>query len=78
MCPVDGRGYLTKEAGEFAGLFYEDANRVIINRLNEENALLKEIEIIHSYPHDWRTKNQLFFELHPNGSLQFIILKKIF
>lgn len=61
MCPVDGRGYLTKEAGEFAGLFYEDANRVIINRLNEENALLKEIEIIHSYPHDWRTKKPIIF-----------------
>ena len=61
LCPVDGRGYLTKEAGEFAGLFYEDANRVIINRLNEENALLKEIEIIHSYPHDWRTKKPIIF-----------------
>ena len=61
LCPVDGRGYLTKEAGEFAGLFYEDANRVILNRLNEENALLKEIEIIHSYPHDWRTKKPIIF-----------------
>lgn len=61
LCPVDSRGYLTKEAGEFEGLFYEDANHVILNRLNEKNALLKEIEIIHSYPHDWRTKKPIIF-----------------
>lgn len=61
LCPVDERGYLTKEAGEFEGLFYEASNRVILNRLNEENALLKEIEIVHSYPHDWRTKKPIIF-----------------
>ena len=26
LCPVDARGYMTEEAGEFAGLFYEEAN----------------------------------------------------
>ncbi len=61
LCPVDSRGYLTKEAGEFEGLFYEESNKVILNRLNEENALLKEIEIVHSYPHDWRTKKPIIF-----------------
>ncbi len=61
LCPVDSRGYLTSESGEFEGLFYEDANKVILNRLNEENALLKEIEIVHSYPHDWRTKKPIIF-----------------
>lgn len=61
LCPVDSRGYMTAEAGEFEGLFYEDANSVILRRLNEENALLKEIEIIHSYPHDWRTKKPIIF-----------------
>lgn len=61
LCPVDSRGFMTAEAGEFEGLFYEDANSVILRRLNEENALLKEIEIIHSYPHDWRTKKPIIF-----------------
>lgn len=61
LCPVDSRGYLTKEAGEFEGLFYEDANNAILKRLNEENVLLKEVKIIHSYPHDWRTKKPIIF-----------------
>ena len=34
LCPVDSRGFMTKEAGEFEGLFYEDANDVIIKRLD--------------------------------------------
>jgi isoleucyl-tRNA synthetase len=40
LCPVDSRGFMTEEAGEFAGLFYETANEQIITRLNEEDMLL--------------------------------------
>ena len=31
---------MTEEAGEFAGVFYEDANKLIIEKLQEVNALL--------------------------------------
>ena len=31
----------------------------ILNRLNEEDTLLKANKIVHSYPHDWRTKKPL-------------------
>ncbi len=65
LCPVDSRGYMTLEAGEFAGLFYEDANKAILKRLDEENKLLKEIKITHSYPHDWRTRKPIIFRATP-------------
>lgn len=65
LCPVDSRGYMTLEAGEFAGLFYEDANAAILKRLDEENKLLKEIVITHSYPHDWRTHKPIIFRATP-------------
>ena len=55
---VDDRGYLNENSGEFNGLFFEDANKAVINRLDELKALLKVKYITHSYPHDWRTKNQ--------------------
>lgn len=61
LCPVDHRGYLTEEAGEFAGLYYEDANKVIGKKLEEVGALLKLQFITHSYPHDWRTKKPIIF-----------------
>ena len=61
VCPVDSRGYMTDEAGEFAGLFYEKAQEPIMAYLKEHNILLKEEAITHSYPHDWRTNKPIIF-----------------
>lgn len=60
-CPVDSRGFLDETTGIFKGLFYEDANKVIIDNLKKTGSLLKEEKIIHSYPHDWRTKKPVIF-----------------
>ncbi|MFA7110138.1 MAG: isoleucine--tRNA ligase, partial [Bacilli bacterium] len=65
-CPVDDRGFMTSEAGErLAGLFYEEANAVVLAMLRENNALLSEDKSLHSYPHDWRTKKPLIFRATP-------------
>lgn len=61
LCPVDERGYMTEEAPGFAGMFYEDANKAITQKLEEAGALLKLGFITHSYPHDWRTKQPTIF-----------------
>lgn len=61
LCPVDGKGVMTEEAEGFAGLFYEDANKAITEKLTEVGALLKLTFITHSYPHDWRTKKPTIF-----------------
>ncbi len=58
---IDEKGMMTAEAGEFAGLFYEDGNKAVITKLNEVNALLSVKNVIHSYPHDWRTKKPVIF-----------------
>jgi len=56
LSPVDDRGYLTEEAPGFEGLFYDEANKTITEKLKENQALLHLDFITHSYPHDWRTK----------------------
>lgn len=61
LCPVDDKGKMTAEAPGFEGLFYEDANKVVSEKLQEANALLKLSFITHSYPHDWRTKKPVIF-----------------
>ncbi|PLT34282.1 isoleucine--tRNA ligase [Bacillus sp. V5-8f] len=61
LCPVDEKGYMTREAGEFEGLFYDEANKAITEKLQEAGALLKLSFITHSYPHDWRTKKPTIF-----------------
>jgi isoleucyl-tRNA synthetase len=61
LCPVDDKGCMTDEAPGFAGLFYEEANKPIGQKLEEVGALLKLSFITHSYPHDWRTKKPVIF-----------------
>lgn len=61
LCPVDEKGYMTAEAQMFEGLFYDEANKPITEKLNEVGALLKLAFITHSYPHDWRTKKPTIF-----------------
>ncbi len=75
LCPVDSRGYMTEEAGEFAGLFYQDANKVILKRLEEEKSLLHLEYITHSYPHDWRTKKPIIFRATPQWFASIEALK---
>jgi len=65
-CPVDEHGYLTEDTGDrLKGLFYEDANAVVIKMLDENGCLLKEEDIVHSYPHDWRTHKPVIFRATP-------------
>ncbi len=62
FCPVDDRGFMMKECGEeLAGMFYEDANKKVLEILEREHALLKMVPITHAYPHDWRTKKPVIF-----------------
>ncbi|PLR97357.1 isoleucine--tRNA ligase [Bacillus sp. T33-2] len=59
--PVDDKGVMTAEAPGFEGLFYDEANKPITEKLDEAGALLKLSFITHSYPHDWRTKKPVIF-----------------
>ncbi len=61
VVPVDDAGILTKEAGQFEGLYVQDANPVILNHLTETGALLAKQEINHQYPHCWRCHNPVIF-----------------
>ncbi|MDR0614572.1 MAG: isoleucine--tRNA ligase [Lactobacillales bacterium] len=61
LSPIDGKGVYTKEAPGFAGMFYDKANPVITEMLEEKGALLKLDFFTHSYPHDWRTKKPVIY-----------------
>jgi isoleucyl-tRNA synthetase len=66
FCPVDSRGYMRLEEGDpLNGLFYEEANDKVVELLANNGHLLKEVDIVHSYPHDWRTKKPVIFRATP-------------
>lgn len=83
LCPVDSKGFMMEEAGEdLKGLFYEDANAVVLEKLTAIGALIKSSEITHSYPHDWRTKKPLIFRATPQWfcsieGIKSLLLKEI-
>ena len=61
FCPVDEKGCYTKEAGVFPGMHVFEANPLMVKKLDELGALIKEQEITHSYPHCWRCHNPIIF-----------------
>lgn len=61
ICPVDSNGVLTDEAGQFAGLTTDEANKKIAAYLDENGYLLALKKIKHQYPHCWRCKTPILF-----------------
>lgn len=61
IVPVDAKGRLTEEAGMFAGLTTEEANKPIALHLEEIGALFALKKIEHQYPHCWRCHKPVIF-----------------
>lgn len=75
LCPVDERGVLTAEAGEFAGVHFKACDTVVVDRLREVGNLLAVGDYHHSYPHAerdgqpviFRATEQWFVSIDHNG-----------
>ena len=65
IVPVDDKGYQTKDAGKFAGLYYEESNKAILADMTESGALFASKEFEHEYPHCWRCKSPIIFRATP-------------
>jgi len=65
FCPVDDHGVMTEDAGQFAGLYYSEANERIVAELEARKTLLRKDRFTHAYPHDWRTKKPVIFRATP-------------
>lgn len=65
VVPVDDRGYQTADAGKFAGMYYEESNKAILDDMKESGALLAAEVIEHEYPHCWRCKHPIIFRATP-------------
>jgi isoleucyl-tRNA synthetase len=61
LCPVNEKGVLTEEAGEFAGVYYKKCDKVVVERLQELGNLLHAEDYRHSYPHAERDGNPVIF-----------------
>jgi len=65
MVAVDSKGYQMENAGKYAGMFYADSEDAIMADMKENGSLMLYDPIVHSYPHDWRTKKPVIFRATP-------------
>lgn len=61
LCPVNDRGVLTEEAGEFAGTYYKECDKVVVDRLEQLGHLLKAEPYVHQYPHAERDEQPVIY-----------------
>ena len=62
---VDGDGKYTDNVSLFEGLHIFKANPIVIEKLKDQKKLLKNGELVHSYPHSWRSKAPLVHRATP-------------
>ena len=62
---VDNAGLYTKEIPYFTNTHIFKADPIVIEKLKEQNKLLKSDKLNHSYPHSWRSKAPLIYRATP-------------
>jgi isoleucyl-tRNA synthetase len=62
---VDGDGKYTKNVPLFEGTHIFKANPIVIEKLKEQKKLLSNGQLVHSYPHSWRSKAPLVHRATP-------------
>ncbi len=70
---VDNAGLYTKEVPYFTSTHVFKADPLVIEKLKEQNQLLKDDKLNHSYPHSWRSKAPLIYRATPQW---FISMEK--
>ncbi len=70
---VDNAGLYTKEVPYFTHTHVFKADPLVIEKLKEQNKLLKDGKLNHSYPHSWRSKAPLIYRATPQW---FISMEK--
>ncbi len=63
--PLDKKGRWTNQVKELEGVYYEEGNEIVINKLSDAGALMKKTPITHSYPHCWRCKQPVIYRATP-------------
>lgn len=66
ICPVDDNGRYTPEVTDFVGRHVKDCDRDIIRMLKKQDKVVMDQQIVHSYPHCWRSDTPLIYKAVPS------------
>lgn len=65
-CPVNDSGHLTDPVTDFNGLYFKDADKLIMKDLKARHRLLSQSTLNHSYPFCWRSDTPLMYRAVPS------------
>jgi len=71
-CPFDANGYFTNEVPVLKGLYFKDADKVVLKLLKDK--LFHQTSEHHDYPHCWRSGSPLMYRAVP---CTFVNVEKI-
>jgi len=61
ICPVDDSGNLKEPVSDYKGIYFKEADPIIIKDLKAKGRLIYEGTCKHPYPHCWRTDSPLMY-----------------
>lgn len=73
---VDSRGRFVKEAYDLVDVFAKDADKMIIEKLREQDKLFKELMFTHSYPFCWRCDTPLLYYARSSWFIKVTAVKE--
>jgi isoleucyl-tRNA synthetase len=73
--PIDETGHFDDTAGIASGLFFRDANAVLLDDLTSRGILYRHVPYEHSYPHCWRCHTPLLYYALPAWYIRTTAIK---
>lgn len=75
-CPFDSSCIFTDEVSLCVGMYFKDANKVILKELKERQVLFHREQIRHEYPYCWRSDTPLMYRAVPCWFINVNRIKK--
>ncbi|MBP3338648.1 MAG: isoleucine--tRNA ligase [Lachnospiraceae bacterium] len=72
---VDGKGEMTAETGDMAGVFCKKADPMVLQKLEDKGLLFSAPKFEHSYPHCWRCDTPLIYYARESWFIKMTAVK---
>jgi isoleucyl-tRNA synthetase len=73
--PIDTRGRFAPDVGLVGGMFFKDADEVLVADLAARGLLFRHVPYSHSYPHCWRCHTPLMYYALPSWYIRTTAVK---
>jgi isoleucyl-tRNA synthetase len=73
--PIEADGHFAANTGAVSGMFFKDADSVLIADLDERGLLYRHVPYAHAYPHCWRCHTPLMYYALPSWYVRTTAIK---